>query len=51
MTWVKMGKSYPFIEATKAVRLPTCPLGITHLPSVMIDGTMGLPIPVVMRIP
>ena len=47
----KNGNSYPFIEATKAVRLPTCPLGIAHLPSAMIDGMVGSPIPVLMRIP
>ena len=49
--WVKMGKSYPFIEATKAVHLPTCPLGIACFPSATIDGVVGLPIPVLMRIP
>ena len=31
--WVKMGDPYPFIEATKMVRLPTCPLKITCFPS------------------
>ena len=49
--WVKMGNSYPFIEATKAVRLPTSLLRIAYFPSAMIDGTVGLPIPVLMRIP
>ena len=49
--WVKMGNSYPFIEATKVVRLPTCPLGIVCFPSATIDGVVGLPIPVLMRIP
>ena len=49
--WVKMGNSYPFIEATKAVRLPTPPLRIAYFPSATIDGTGGLPIPVLMRIP
>ena len=49
--WVKMGNSYPFIEATKAVRLPTCLLGIACFPSASIDGVVGLPILVLMRIP
>ena len=49
--WVKMRKSYPFIEATKLVRLPTCLLGIACFPSATIDGMVGLPIPVLMRIP
>ena len=49
--WVKMGNSYPFIEATKAVRLHICPLGIAYFPSATIDGVVGLPIPVLMRIP
>ena len=48
---VKMRKSYPFIEAPKAVRLPTCPLGIAYFPSATIDGMVGLPIPILMRIP
>ena len=48
---VRMGNSYPFIEATKAVRLPTSLLRIAYFPSAMIDGTGGLPIPVLMRIP
>ena len=49
--WVKKGNPYPFIEATKAVRLPTCPLRITYFPSATIDGTVRLPIPVLMGIP
>ena len=49
--WVKMGNSYPFIEATKAVRLPTCPLRVSYFPSATIDGAVGLPIPVLMGIP
>ena len=48
---VKMRNSYPFIEATKAVRLPTSLLRIVYFPSTMIDGTGGLPIPVLMIIP
>ena len=42
---------YPFIEATKAVSLLTCPLRIAYFPSARIDGAVGLPIPVLMRIP
>ena len=49
--WVKMGNPYPFIEATKVVRLPTCPLRIAYFPSATIDGMGGLPRPVLMRIP
>ena len=41
--WVKMGNPYPFIKATKAMRLPTCPLRITYFPSATIDGAVGLP--------
>ena len=43
--WVRMGNSYPFIEATKAERFPTSLLRITFFPSATIDGTGGLPIP------
>ena len=46
-----MGKSYPFIEVMKAVCLPTRPLRIAYFPSATIDGMVGLPIPVLMRIP
>ena len=49
--WVKMGNPYPFIEATKAVRLPTCPLRIAYFPSATIDYAVGLPIPVLMEMP
>ena len=49
--WVKMGNRYPLIEATKAVRLPTCPLRVAYFPSATIDGAVGLPIPVLMGIP
>ena len=48
---VKMGNPYPFIEATKAVRLPTYPLRIAYLPSATIDSAVGLPVPVLMGIP
>ena len=51
MAWVRMGNSYPFMEATKAVRLPTSLFRIAYFPSATIDGTGGLPIPVLMRIP
>ena len=40
--WVKKGNHYLFIKAVETVRLPTC---------VVIDGAVGLPIPVLMRIP
>ena len=49
--WVEMRNPYPFIEATKEVRLPTCPLRIAYFPSATIDGAVGLPIPVLLRIP
>ena len=48
--WVKMGNPYPFIEATKAMRLPTFPLRIAYFPSATVDGVVGLPMPVLMRI-
>ena len=41
----------PFIEATKVVRLTTSPLRIAYFPSATIDVTVGLPIPVLIRIP
>ena len=46
-----MGNPYPFIEATKMVRLPTFLLKIAYFPSVTIDGAVGLPVPVLMGIP
>ena len=49
--WVKRRNSYPFIEATITVHLPICPLKITYFPSATIDGAVGLPVPVLMRIP
>ena len=49
--WVKKGNPYPFIEAAKTVRLPTCPLRIAYFPSDTIDRVVGLPIPILMRIP
>ena len=49
--WVKMGNPYPFIEATRTVCLPTFPLRIACFPSAKIDCAVGLPIPVLMRIP
>ena len=51
MAWVRMGNSYPFMEATKAVRLPTSLLRIAYFTCTTIDGAGGLPIPVLMRIP
>ena len=45
-----MRNSYPFIEATKMVHLPTFPLRISYFPNAMIDGAVGLPIPVLMGI-
>ena len=41
---------YPFIEATKVVHLPTGLLRIAYFPSATIDGTGGLPIPVLIGI-
>ena len=49
--WVRTGNSYPFIEATKAVSLPTILLRIAYFPSAMIDGTGGLPVPALMKNP
>ena len=43
--------SYPLIKAAKVLRLPTCPLKTLIRPSATIDGTVGLPTPVLMRIP
>ena len=49
--WVKMGNPYPFIKMVKKCAPPHLPVKITHFPSATIDGTVGLPIPVLMRIP
>ena len=49
--WVKMGNPYPFIEVAKTVCLPTCLLKIAYFPNATIDGTVGLPIPILMGIP
>ena len=43
--WVKMGNPYPFIEAMKALRLPTFPLKIAYFPSATIDARLGYPYP------
>ena len=43
--WVKMGNPYPFIEATRTVRLPTFPLRIAYFPNATIDCAVGLPNP------
>ena len=43
--WVKMRNSYPFIEATKAVCLPTSLSRIAYFPSTAIDGTGLYPYP------
>ena len=48
--WVKEGNPYPFIKAIKIVRLPVRPK--TRLfPKRHADGTVELPMPVLMRIP
>ena len=48
--WVKEGNPYPFIKAIKIVRLPVHRK--TRLfPKRHADGTVGLPMPVLMRIP
>ena len=48
--WVKEGNPYPFIKVVKIVRLPVCPK--TRLfPKRRADGTVGLPVPALMRIP
>ena len=48
--WVKEGNPYPFIKAVKIVRLPVRPK--TRLfPKRRADGMVGLPMPVLIRIP
>ena len=49
--WVKTGDPYPFIKTVKKCAPPHFPIKITHFPSATTDGTVGLPIPVLMRIP
>ena len=48
--WVKKGNPYPFIKAVKVMCLPTH-LKICLLPKHRAGYTVGLPIPVLMRIP
>ena len=48
--WVKEGNPYPFIKAVKIMRLPTHPKA-RLFPKCHADGTVGLPIPALMRIP
>ena len=48
--WLKEGNPYPFIKAVKIMHLLVRPK--THLfPKRHADGTVGLPMPVLMRIP
>ena len=49
--WVKTRDPYPFIKTVKKCAPPHLPVKITHFSSATIDGTVGLPIPVLMRIP
>ena len=49
--WVKKRSPYLFIEAVETVHLPTFLVKLACSPSAIIDGTVGLPVPVLMRIP
>ena len=48
--WVKEGNPYPLIKAVKVMRLPAR-LKIRLFPKRHADGTVGLPMPILMRIP
>ena len=41
----------PVIGAEETIRLPTCLVILAYSPTAVIDGTVGLPTPVLMRIP
>ena len=41
---------YLFIEEVETVRLPTRPLKIAYFPSATIDGVVGLPVLILMRV-
>ena len=47
--WVKKGNPYLFIKAVETVRLPTCPINCLF-PKRRVDGAVGLPTPILMRI-
>ena len=49
--WVKKVNPCPFIRAEETMRLPTCLVNLAYSPSAVIDGAVGLPTPVLMRIP
>ena len=49
--WVKKRSPYPFIRVVETAFLPTCPVKLAYSPSVVIDGAVGLPTLVLMRIP
>ena len=42
---------YLFIEAVEIMRLPTCPVKLAHSPKRRVNGAVGLPTPVLTRIP
>ena len=48
--WVKEGNPYPFIKAVKIVRLPVRPK-TRSFPKRRVNSAVGLPMPVLMRIP
>mgnify|MGYP006267671001 CR=1 FL=1 len=48
--WVKKGNPYPFIKAVKIMHLPSRPKA-RLFPKRHADGTVGLPVPALMRIP
>ena len=49
--WVKKKRPYLFIEAIKTLRLPTCLMEHARSPLAAIGGTVGLPAPVLMKVP
>ena len=49
--WVKRRSPCPFIRAEETVRLLTCLVNLLVPPGAVIDGAVGLPMPVLMRIP
>ena len=49
--WAKEGSPYLLIKAEETMRHPTCLVKLAYSPSAVIDGAVGLPTPVLMRIP
>ena len=49
--WVKRKRPYLFIEAIKTFAPPTCLIELARSPLATIGGTVGMPAPVLMKVP